>query len=94
VSTNEDGGAAFPGSVVYDGSRQEVNLAGVYYDLGGMSLRDYFAAHADVPWNAVIETIMKNYGVEGKTYTIGELMAYRASMCYAQADAMLKERKK
>ena len=56
----------------------------------GMSLRDYFAIHADVPWNAVIETL----SLRGNDRpTIREMVAYRAQLKYIEADEMLKARK-
>lgn len=57
---------------------------------GGMSLRDYAAIHAGIPWNAVIETL-RLLGNEHPT--IGEIVAYRAKVKYVEADAMLAARK-
>lgn len=42
----KDGGPAFPQPGVYDGMRKQVNPVGAYYDAGGVSIRDYFAAKA------------------------------------------------
>jgi hypothetical protein len=42
----KDGGMAFPGSALYDPSREQVNVAQAYGADPGMSLRDYFAAKA------------------------------------------------
>lgn len=56
-----------------------------------MSLRDWFAGRADIPWNAVIETL----GLKGNyTPTVGEIAATRSEMKYIEADAMLAERMK
>ncbi|MNL49700.1 hypothetical protein D3C87_1726580 [compost metagenome] len=56
-----------------------------------MNLRDYFAIHADVPWNAVIETL----SLRGVTSpTVKQMAEYRAQLKYCEADAMLAERKK
>lgn len=51
----KDGGPAFPEPGVYDASREQINPVGAYYDAGGMSLRDYFAAKA---LNAVCDRYM------------------------------------
>lgn len=86
-----DGGAAFPHKVkVLDPSSYPApTYVDRYHD--GMSLRDYFAIHADVPWNAAIETLK----LRGNDYpTIHELAEYRAKLKYAEADAMLAERSK
>jgi hypothetical protein len=57
----------------------------------GMDLRDYFAIHADVPWNAVIETL----SIRGVSIpTVQQLAEQRAAMKYVEADAMLAARKK
>lgn len=56
----------------------------------GMSLRDWFATHADVPWNAVLETL----ALRGNSRpTVSEMAAYRAELKYIEADAMLAARK-
>lgn len=65
----EDGGPAFPQSV----------REGAYIEYLGMSLRDYFAAHAP------IETLGPQSGVSL------EIMTTRA---YRWADVMLKVRKR
>lgn len=61
-------------------------------NLVGMSLRDYFAAHADVPWNAVIETLEIKLPERIGKFTIAEIVEYRAVVKYLEADAMLKIR--
>lgn len=81
MEMKNDGGAAFP------------------YDRGllpgqpqtGMSLRDWFATHADVPWNAAIETL----SLRGCSHpTVKQLAEYRAQLKYIEADAMLAARTK
>lgn len=65
--------------------------------VGGLTSRDYFAAHADIPWNVVIETLRIKDGVpadEPFDVPIGKLMRARAELKYAEADAMLAERAK
>lgn len=58
----------------------------------GMTLRDYFAAHADIPWNAVIETYEINR--KKKNPTVSEIAMYRSELKYIEADAMLAARDK
>ena len=56
-----------------------------------MDLRDYFAAHADIPWSEVREMML----LQGITYpTIQQLVDYRAACKYCEADAMMEARKK
>lgn len=76
-----DGGAAFPTAEFYDEKQ-----VGFYQ---GMSLRDYFAAHAltmvaDATALAVIDEIAIRRGVEAT--------AVVAKYAYELADAMLKAR--
>lgn len=60
----------------------------------GMSLRDWFAGQADVPWNAVIETLEKKFPNRNGKFTVSEVVTYRAEFKYIEADAMLLERAK
>jgi hypothetical protein len=43
---DKTGGSAFPECGVWDGDRNQVNPVGAYFDAGGMTLLDYFAAKA------------------------------------------------
>lgn len=82
---SNDGGAAFPYCAEY----------GHPAACGGMSLLDYFAAHADIPWDAAMETLRLRKKNTGNTaVTIEELMAYRAKLKYMEADMMLAEKAK
>ena len=56
----------------------------------GMTLRDWFAGQANVPWNAAIETL-RIRGVDQPT--VKELAEYRAELKYIEADAMLAARR-
>jgi len=56
----------------------------------GISLREYFAANADVPWNSVMETLRINGNASP---TIQEVVDFRARIKFREADAMLKARK-
>lgn len=77
----DDGGSAFPCEGGVD--------SGLYAD-PGMTLRDWFAGQADVPWNAVIETL----ALKGnKTPTVDDVLRYRAEVKYIAADAMIAARK-
>lgn len=65
--------------------------------VGGLTSRDYFAAHADIPWNVVIETLRIKDGVpadEPYEITVDKVVRARAVFKYAEADAMLAERAK
>jgi len=73
----EDGGYAFP-------------VQSSTWDYKGITVRDWFAGQADVPWNAVIETLSIK-GIENPT--VKQMAEYRALMKYAEADAMLAARK-
>lgn len=77
-----DGGPAYP-SVLYSHERAE------NWSTDGMSLRDWFAGQADVPWNAVFETL--GHLGEPKP-TVSRLAEYRAHLKYVEADAMLAAR--
>ena len=81
--SKNDGGSAFPSDdLVWNDGYGEVQTIKV----GGMTLRDYFAAHA------VGDTMMlchRDTPGDGEPYP--EMFARRA---YEIADAMLKERKK
>ena len=78
----KDGGPAFPMYGVYDANRGEVNPVGAYFDAGGMTLRDYFAAKAMAAYLAI--------DYEGCCRDPDKL----AMWAYDNADAMLKEREK
>ena len=83
MTTPNNGGPAFP--LDYE-TAMETDGAGVSKYGTGMTLRDYFAAHA------VGDTMMlchRDTPVDGEPYP--EMFARRA---YEIADAMLKERKK
>lgn len=85
MSGVKDGGPAFPLSW------KETNEHGMEFHMthGGMTLRDWFAANADVPWNAVIETL----SIKGeKNPTVGRMAEYRALLKFEEADAMLAAR--
>ena len=84
MSEIKDGGPAFP-------CDEQIRDSMIYQPEPGMSVRDFFAATIDVPWNATLETL-KLLGEP--TPTVGRLAEYRAALRYAEADAMLKERSK
>lgn len=76
MSKRSKGGLAFPSGL--NGTR-----------LGGMTLRDYFAAKCDVSFYAPSETLERQMG---RNPTIGEMADYIASIRYIEADAMLAQR--
>jgi len=77
----DDGSPAFPHDAPVNGYR----CPGP-----GMSMRDYLAAHADVPWTEVAITFIKK---KGRDATVSELADYVAEIRYVMADAMLQARK-
>ncbi|MDE3791732.1 hypothetical protein I7G86_13925 [Sinorhizobium meliloti] len=83
VKKIDDGGPAFARASA------EHSMGG-NYEQDGMSLRDWFASQADIPWNAVIETLSIK-GIEMPT--VKQMAEYRALMKYAEADAMIAARK-
>ncbi len=96
----KDGGPAFPGvrgEYGHGESSRQVAPDGSFIwteHNQGMSLRDYFAAKADVPWNAALETLAIRHPSRCGKFTVGEVAAMRATIKYAEADAMLAEREK
>lgn len=65
----------------------------VYWNADGMTLRDYYAAKADVPWEAVRQTLILQGNKESEI-TVKMLVEYRAAVKYLEADAMLAARQK
>jgi len=55
----------------------------------GLTKREWFAGRADMPWNAVMESLRINEGIENPT--VDEMVRYRAQLAFRAADAMLKE---
>ena len=74
MSNTNTGGPAFPSP---------------YDDAEGMTLRDYFAAKADVSVYEPLEACRRKLG---RLPTIGELAEYIAAIRHTEADAMLKAR--
>lgn len=79
-----DGGSAFPWDEL-NGSGE-----GLYHQNGGMTLRDYFAAKADIavytPFNTLSDAL-------GRKPTVQEMADWLAAVRFCEADAMLKARK-
>ena len=57
----------------------------------GMTLRDYFAAKADIPWDFVNKIFREACNTDRRDPTLAELLDVRATLKYQEADAMLKE---
>jgi hypothetical protein len=74
----KDGGPAFP----------------VSYDLSGMTLRDWFAGQAEIPWDAVLGTLSIKHPDRDKKFTLEEVSKFRAEAKYREADAMMAAREK
>jgi argininosuccinate lyase len=89
MSEKNTGGPAFP--------REDYQTNGNNGKLGqeGMTLRDYFAAKADIPWREAYEHAIGRLSNEG-TYLgevpFEEMAKSRALLRYIEADAMLKAR--
>lgn len=86
--TKETGGPAFP----VTGYQRDINNNLTKFEFaphGGMTLRDWFAGKADIPWGAVIETLARKGELD---ITVNRLAEYRAQLAYIHADAMLKAR--
>jgi len=82
-NTINNGGPAFPSGLV-ENSNDEVDALHK-----GMTLRDYFAAHADVSIYTPLENLTTQLH---RKPTIGEMAEYIASIRSIEADAMLKAR--
>lgn len=89
---NDDGGPAFPASIpiVHNDDQGKDYL---HYEEAGMSLRDYFAAHAPIS-EPVAEAAALITG-EQKTKRYGDVYCrLLAEHAYRYADAMIAERGK
>ncbi len=87
MSGKNDGGAAFPGTRTEYPQSPDLPIRQVPYS--GMTLRDWFAGQADIPWNAVAETL----AIKGDVHpTVSGILEYRSQLKYIEADAMLKAR--
>jgi hypothetical protein len=83
------GGPAFPRQLPKVSVTPDEALR-IIQEHAGMSLRDYFAAHAmNAPWGEALTPEVYPDGVVTQ-----EAAAALAESCYAVADAMLKERAK
>lgn len=82
MSTQNDGGPAFPQTIAFNPNGEAVT-AGMYFTEGpGMTLRDYFAAKAMLGYCSCASTV-DSWSVETT-----------AEQAYRIADAMLAERNK
>lgn len=79
MTTNNDGGPVFPVQEIFDERSGDI----LQYASEGMSLRDYFAAHA---MNGLIASPRGPADGSAPTNT------FYAKMAYVVADAMLKAR--
>lgn len=81
--SKENGGQAFP---YYE------NAHGVTNGAEGMTLRDYFAAKADIPWTVAADIVYRQNG--NANGTIGQIIQKRTQLQFQHADEMLLERAK
>ena len=84
MSTINTGGPAFPVPDSHHANGQ------VQYGANGMTLRDYLASKADIPWDTVVDTLVEQTGK--KEFSIKDILRTRADMKYWEADAMLAAR--
>jgi len=83
--SKDNGGPAFP---IHPGAAMDGQLV---RETQGMTLRDYFAAHAPITLQDAIWAMQQI----GETVKTGEeLITFFAQLRLAYADAMLKEREK
>ena len=87
--TIDTGGAAFPEDRIERGGDSAYTKLEKVHD-SGMTLLDYFAGQADVPWNAVMETL-KIKGTDHPSVTI--VVEMRAMMKYGEGMAMIAEKR-
>jgi hypothetical protein len=84
----KDGGPAFPVPDSHHANGQ------VQYGANGMTLRDWFASQAEIPWDAVLGTLSIKHPDREKKFTLEEVLKFRAEAKYSEADAMLAAREK
>lgn len=85
MSDQNNGSPAFPTNTT-----NERNSGACYAD-GDMTLRDYAAIHADVPWAVVADQL---YHMLGRNPSFDEVAEGAAVVRYKMADSMLLERAK
>jgi hypothetical protein len=66
----------------------------VQYGANGMTLRDWLASQAEIPWDAVLGTLSIKHPERDKKFTLEEVLKFRAEAKYREADAMLAAREK
>jgi hypothetical protein len=84
MSNTNTGGPAFPGPYASENGNIEV-----LWKQHGMTLRDYFAAHANPALYKPLEILTEKLG---RSPSVKELADYIASVRFVEADAMLKAR--
>lgn len=84
MSTRDDGGPAFP----------VIGAPGAPEDYPGMSLRDYFAAHASFTYENAAQVAGYGNRLPENAMERDVVISVLALMNYEYADAMLKERAK
>ena len=87
MTTDKTGGPAFPQGTKWIAGNQQTIDHGMQ---GGMTLRDYFAAKAMQSLNSTI--LCADVIVSCDEEKLKGLLPHIATVAYAQADAMLRER--
>lgn len=79
MTKKNDGGPAFPIPVVQP-------FGDGVCAIGGMSLRQYYAGQADIPWEVAKEAVNR---VKIGTASVDDIMRMRATMKFGEADYMI-----
>lgn len=89
--SKNNGGPAFPVANYDHQTFQTETVEEHRRLLSGMTLRDYFAAHAPITFQDAVWVLIKQ---EDRDFTGAEILEMLALMRIGYADAMLKEREK
>ncbi len=63
---------------------------GVSTSKDGLTKREYFAAHADIPWSEVLETLSIKFPEKKGRFTVIEVLEYQASAKVQAADLLIE----
>lgn len=95
TTDRDNSGSAFPQPGVFDAARDQVNPVSAYYDAGGMTLRDYFIAHAPITYQDAIEWLNcydRYAGDQVGPWKPSKIMETLVRLQNEYADEMLKAR--
>jgi hypothetical protein len=63
---------------------------GVSTSKDGMTKREYFAAHTDIPWNEVLITLNNKFPEKKGRFTVLEVLEYQAAAKVQAADLLIE----